>query len=145
MVTGTESIAGLFEQVFDNVRKAAESNIEMQQDMFRKWNVVWPGFPQPQSAWFERVQKFQKVWAKTAKELVNHHREVLDKQYRLAQESLEEAFRVAQASDPEDCVEKCETLCRKSLEVLREAGELHVKELQDALNKWTAAAARAAI
>ncbi len=144
MTTQTESVTGLFEHAFDNLRKAAESNVEMQQEMFRKWNANWPGFPQPQSDWLERVQKFQKAWTKTAKELLSRHREVLDEQYGLAVESLEEAFRVAQASDPQECSKRCESLCRKSLEVLRESSELQVKELQDALNKWTELAAKAA-
>lgn len=144
MTTETESVTGLFEQAFDNVRKAAESNVEMQQEMFRKWNTSWPGFPQPQTAWVERLQKFQKAWAKTAKELLSRHREVLDEQYGLAQQSLEEAFKLAQASDPEEGGKRCEALCRKSLEVLRETGELHVKELQDALNKWAELAAKSA-
>jgi hypothetical protein len=144
MTTQTESVTGLFEHAFDNLRKAAESNIEMQQELFRKWNANWPGFPQPQSDWLERVHKFQKAWAKTTKELLSRHREVLDEQYGLAVASLEEAFRVAQASDPQECSKRCESLCRKSLDVLRESGELQVKELQDALNKWTELAAKAA-
>ena len=120
MTTETESVSGLFEQAFDNLRKAAESNVEMQQELFRKWNTNWPGFPQPQSAWVERVHKFQKAWTKTA----------------------EEAFRVAQSSDPQEYGKRCEALCRKSLDVLRETGELQVKEMQEALNKWTELAAK---
>src|SRR4249919_669870 len=124
MSTQTESVSSLFEQVFDNLRKTAESNIEMQQELFRQWGANWPGFPQPQTAWVERVQKFQKSWAKTVKELLSKHREVVDEQYGLSLDSLEEAFRVAQSSDPEEYAKRCESLCRKSLEVMREAGEL---------------------
>ena len=83
MTTETESVQNVFEQAFDNLRKTAESNIEMQQELFRQWGANWPGFPQPQNAWVERVQKFQKAWAKTVKELLSKHREVLDEQYGL--------------------------------------------------------------
>src|ERR1051326_9186085 len=100
MTTQTESVQNVFEQVFDNLRKTAESNIEMQQELFRQWGANWPGFPQPQNAWLERVQKFQKSWAKTVKEVLAKHREVANEQYGLALDSLEEAFRVAQSSDP---------------------------------------------
>jgi hypothetical protein len=144
MSTETESVQNIFEQAFENLRKTAESNIEMQQEMFRQWSAQWPGFPQPQSAWVERVQKFQKAWAKTVKELLTKHREVLDEQYDLAVGSLEEAFKVAQSSDPEEYSKRCESLCRKSLEVMREAGELQAKELQDALNRWTELATKSA-
>ena len=116
----------------------------MQQELFRQWGANWPGLPQPQNAWVERAQKFQKEWAKTVKELLSKHREVLDEQYGLAFDSLEEAFRVAQSSDPQEYAKRCEALCRKSLEVMREAGELQVKEMQEALNKWIGLASKSA-
>ena len=142
--TETESVTSVFDQVFDHLRKTAESNIQMQQELFRQWGANWPGFPQQETAWLERAQKFQKEWAKTVKELLSKHRETLDEQYRLAIDSLEEAFRVAQSSDPQEYAKRCEALCRKSLEALREAGEVQVKETQDALNKWIALAVKAA-
>ena len=142
--TETESVTSVFDQVFDHLRKTAESNIQMQQELFRQWGANWPGFPQQETAWLERAQKFQKDWAKTVKELLSKHRETLDEQYRLAIDSLEDAFRVAQSSDPQEYAKRCEALCRKSLEALREVGEVQVKETQDALNKWIALAVKAA-
>jgi hypothetical protein len=144
MTTETESIQNVFEQAFDQLRKTAESNIEMQQELFRQWSANWPGFPEPNGAWLEKVQKFQKAWAKTVKELLNKHREVMDEQFDLAVDSLDEAFRVAQSSNPEEYAKRCESLCRKSLEIMREAGELQAKELQEALSKWTELAAKSA-
>jgi hypothetical protein len=144
MATRTESATNVFEQAFDSLRKTAEANLETQQELFRQWSTSWPGFPQPQNAWVERAQKFQKEWAKTVKELLTRHREILDEQYQLALDSLDEAFRVAQSSDPQDFAKKCEALCKKSLEVMREAGELQVKETQEALNKWIGLAVKAA-
>ena len=144
MATQTESPTNVFEQAFDSFRKTAESNIEMQQELFRQWGANWPGLPQPQNAWVERAQKFQKEWSKTVKELLSKHREILDEQYRLALESLDEAFRVAQSSDPQEYAKRCEALCKKSLEVLRDAGELQVKETQEALSKWIGLAVKAA-
>lgn len=144
MATETQSVTGVFEQAFDNLKKAAEANVEMQQEMFRKWTSGWPGFPQPQSAWLERVQKFQKEWGKTVKDVLTRHREVLDEQYSLAMESLEEAFKVAQSSDPQEWAKRCEKLCRKSLDVMREVSETQAKELQDALSKWAELASKSA-
>jgi hypothetical protein len=144
MATQTESVSNVFEQAFDNLRKTAEANLEMQQELFRQWGANWPGFPQSQNAWVERAQKFQKDWAKTVKELLSKHREILDEQYRLALDSLDEAFRVVQSADPQEYAKRCEALCKKSLEVLREAGELQVKETQEALSKWIGLAVKAA-
>jgi hypothetical protein len=144
MATETKSVSSVFEQAFDNLRKTAEANVEMQQELFRQWGTQWPGFPQSQNVWVERVQKFQKDWAKTVKELLSKHRETLDEQYRLALESLDEAFRVVQWSDPEEYAKRCEALCKKSLEVMREAGELQVKETQEALSKLIGLAVKSA-
>jgi hypothetical protein len=144
MATQTKAVSSVFEQAFDSLRKTAEANLEMQQELFRQWGAHWPGFPQPQNAWVERAQKFQKDWAKTVKDLLSKHREILDDQYRLALESLDEAFRVGQSSDPEEYVKRCEALCKKSLEVMREAGELQVKETQEALSKLIGLGVKAA-
>jgi hypothetical protein len=144
MTTQTESVKSLFEDVFENLRKTAEANIEMQQELFRQWSSNWPGLPQPQNAWVERIQKFQKEWANTAKELLAKHREVLDAEYQMAVDSLEEAFRLGQASDPQDFAKRCEAVCRKSLEALRDVGELQLKETQEALSKWVSLAVKSA-
>jgi hypothetical protein len=144
MTTQTESVTNVFEQTFASLRKAAESNLEMQQELFRQWSADWPGFGQPQNAWLERAQKFQKEWAKTVKDLLGRHREILDEQYRLALDSLDEAFRVAQSTDPQEYAKRCEALCKKSLEIMREAGELQVKETQEALSKWIELAVKSA-
>jgi hypothetical protein len=144
MATETESVTGLFEEVFDNLRKTAEANLEMQQELFRKWTANACGLPQPENAWVERAQKLQKDWAKTVKEVLVKHREVLDEQYRLALDSLEEAFRVAQSTDPQEFAKRCESLCRKTIEVMRDTTELQAKEIQDAFTKWIDLAAKSA-
>jgi hypothetical protein len=143
MATQTKSVSSVFEQAFDSLRKTAEANVEMQQELFRQWGANWPGFPQSQT-WAERAQKFQKDWAKTVKELLSKHREILDEQYRLALGSLDEAFSVVLSTDPEEYAKRCEALCKKSLEVMREAGELQVKETQEALSKLIGLAVKSA-
>ena len=142
MATQTEPIASVFEQAFDNLRKAAESNIEMQQELFRKWGAAWPGFPQADNVWIDRMQKFQKDWTKTFTELTNKHRKMLDDEYRIAIDGLKEAFGVAECADPQEYRQRCENLCRKSVELMREAGELQMKETQEALNRWAALAVK---
>ena len=51
MTAQMESVTNVFDQLFDHLRKTAEANVEMQQELFRQWGENWPGFPQPQSAW----------------------------------------------------------------------------------------------
>jgi len=143
MTTETESISSAFEQVFDNLRKTTQSALEMQQDLFRQWGTRWPGFPSSQNDWLERIQKFQQEWAETVTDLAKKHRQALDDQYRVGLESLEEAFHVAESTDPMEYRKRCEQLCRKSLECLKESAELQMRESQEAMNKWLQLAAKA--
>src|SRR5687767_13157331 len=144
MTTETKSVKSLFDEVFEKVQKAAQPNFEMKQELFQKWAAGWTSLPQPQSAWLDKTKQFQKDWAKTVKELLKKHRDVFDEQYQLAIDSLDEAFRVVQSSDPQEYAKRCEALCRKTLEAWREASELQSKELQAALNKWLELATKSA-
>jgi hypothetical protein len=144
MTTATEpTTSSLFDQAFEFLKKTVDANVSMQKEVLRQWGTNWPAIPQPQSAWVERVQKFQNEWAKTVKALMYKHRETLDEQYRLATDSLHEAFLLAQSSEPQEFAKRCETLCRKSLQAVRDAGEAQIKETHEALNKWMALVARA--
>jgi hypothetical protein len=127
----------VYEQVFDNVRKAAEANLKMQQEVFRQWTTLWPGLPSPQSVWIDKVRDFQKQWGNTVSELARQHRDTFDRQYQAALESLEEALRVGESSNPEEFRKRTEQLCRKTLDCMREVSEAQMKEFQDAMSKWS--------
>jgi hypothetical protein len=133
----TETATTVFEDIFTNIRKAAETNLKMQQDVLRQWNVLWPGLPTPQSAWIDKVRDFQKQWSNTVSELARKHRETLDRQYDAALASLDEALRFAESKDPEEFRARSEQLCRKTLDCIREISEAQVREFQSAANKWT--------
>ena len=60
---------GLYEEVFDKMRKVAEANLKMQQDLFQQWNKLWPGLPSPQNAWLEKIRDFQHQWGNTISDL----------------------------------------------------------------------------
>ena len=78
-----ETIAGskVLEDVFQNVRRAAESSLKMHQEIFHQWTHMWP-FPTPQSVWIDKVRDFQKQFAVTVSDLARKHREVVDKQFQ---------------------------------------------------------------
>jgi hypothetical protein len=136
MTTELEKASNVFEQVIDNFRKTAESNFEMQQEMFRKWSTMWPT-QAPQSAWVDQVKRFQKEWSQTVSDLVHKHRDVLNRQYQSAVESLDEMLRVTESKDPEEFRQRVEQLCRKTIDCVREIGETQLKELQDSVNRWS--------
>src|SRR5262245_55178137 len=65
----------MFEQLFENFRKASESSLRAQQDLFKQWFQQWPAPPSsPSAAVPEWSAGFQKRWAETATEGLNKHR-----------------------------------------------------------------------
>jgi hypothetical protein len=133
----TDASSKVFEQVFDNIRKAAEANLKLQQETFRQWSILWPGMPNPQSIWIDQVRDFQKRWSSTISDLTRKHRDVVNRQYQAAIESLDEALRVAESKDPEEYRERVEQLCRKTLDCMRDVSESQLREFQEAVSKWT--------
>ena len=133
-----ETFAGskVLEDVFQNVRRAAESNLKMHQEIFHQWTHMWP-FPTPQSIWVDKARDSQKQWAATVTDIVRKRRDVMDKQYQAAIESLDAALRVAEATSPEEYRRRSEQFCRKTLDCLREISETQLSEFQDAILKCT--------
>jgi hypothetical protein len=139
MAEKTSKPAGgaMFDEVFQNIRKAAEANLTMQQELLSQWSTLWPGVPAPQSAWIKQMQRFGSKWGEAVAEVARKHRAVIDRQYSAALESLEAALCVSEATTPEEYRRRSEQLCRKSLECVREVAESQVEEFQDAVTKIT--------
>ena len=101
MVDVAEKTASpVFEEVFQNIRKAAEANLKMQQEVLSQWSSLWPGIPTPQSAWVGQMQNFRKQSVGLISDLVRKHREVIDRQYKVAVESLDAALSISDAAKP---------------------------------------------
>jgi hypothetical protein len=136
-MAGEKEMSGkLFEDAFQNVRKATETTLKMQQELWQQWTHLLP-VPTVQSVWVDKVRDFQKQWSNTVSDLARKHRDVMDKQYQAAVESLDAALRVAESTNPEEYRRRSEQLCRKTLDCVREVSETQVKEFQDAVTKWT--------
>jgi hypothetical protein len=129
--------SAVFEEVFQNIRKAAEANLKMQQEVLSQWSSLWPGIPTPQSAWVGQMQNFRKQSAGLISDLARKHRDVMDRQYKAAVESLDAALSISDASTPEEVRRRSEQLCRKTLDCVREMTEIQVREFRDAIAKWT--------
>jgi hypothetical protein len=133
----------ILEEAFQNIRKVAEANLKMQQDMLSQFSSLWPGVPKPQSAWLNQLQQFRSKLAETVSDLARKHGEAVDRQYKAAIESLDAALGVSDATTPEEFRRKAEQLCRKSLDCLREVTEVQIREFQEAVTKWTDLLAKA--
>lgn len=135
----TETLTGspVFEEVFQNIRKAAEANLKMQQEIYSQWTSMWPGLPTPQTAWLNQMQGFRKQWVDTISSLARKHRDVVERQYQAAIESLDAALSISDASTPEEFRRRSEQLCRKTLDCMKEMTESQIREFQEAITKWT--------
>lgn len=127
----------VFEEAFQSIRKVAEANLKMQQEAFSQWTSMLPGMPTPQNAWVNQLQAFRKQWAETVSGLARKHQEVIDRQYKSALESLDSALQVTDATTPEEFRRNTEQFYRKTLDCMREVSETQVRELQEAVTKWT--------
>lgn len=126
----------LYEEVFQNVRKAAETSLKLQQDIFQHWTKLWPGVDAPKTIWVDKMQEFQKQWTQTIADLARRHRDTFNRQYEAALTSLEEALRVSESSSPEEFRQRTEQLFRKTLDCMRDVSEAQMAEFQEGMNKW---------
>jgi hypothetical protein len=124
----------MFENVFDNLRKATDVTIEMQQELFKKWVSLFPtAFPAP----FSEPMKIPKKWAEVVGELITKQRQALETQFSAGLRNIEEGFRVAQTKDPEELRAKTVELWQKTFDCLRQTYEAQTRDFQIAVGKWT--------
>jgi hypothetical protein len=124
----------MFEQVFENLRKASDSAITMQQEMFNKWVSLWPGLPAMSSALGEPM-KLQKKWVEVVGDLVKKQRELLETQFNAGLKNIEEAFHLAEAQNPEELRAKTVLLWQKTFDCLRQTYETQARDFQAAVVK----------
>ena len=143
----------MFDMILENYRKATESTMKLQQDVLRNWTMQLPqmfgsqtfglpfmggsaaGSAMPGAAFLEQLGAAQKKWGETVTDMLNKHRETLDAQYRAGIRTIEEAFRVGEAKDPEQFRRLTEELWRHSFECLKTVAESQTRDMQTAMQK----------
>lgn len=131
----------MFEQLLDDFRRATESTMRLQQQMLDYWTRQWgqmpaPGSPAAQTPWSDQFQAFQKQWSASVLDLLKKHRETLDAQYDAGLRTIEDAFKLGEARDPDQLRRLTESLWRHSFDALKTVAEEQVKELETAGRKW---------
>jgi hypothetical protein len=125
----------MLDQVIESFRKASESSMQMQQDLFKRWTQQWftttSGNGTATAA--EWGGPLQRRSMDLAIEALNKHRESLEATYRSNIQVLEQAFRVSEARSPEDCRRMIEDLWRNVLAIMKDQSETQFRELM----RWT--------
>jgi hypothetical protein len=124
----------MFEPVFESLRKATDATVQMQQELFNKWARLFPALPMVPAA-YEPV-KFQKRCLEVITELTNKQRESLEAQFNAGVRTVEEAFRLCEAKDPEELRAKTVELWQKTFDSLRQVYDAQAKDFQTAVVKW---------
>ena len=141
----------MFDVILEGYRKAAESTMKVQQDMLRSWTgqmfggqglgFPWTAAPisgssLPGGDWLEQLSAAQKKWGEAVTEMLNKHRESLDAQYRAGIETIENAFKLGEAKDPQQFRRLTEELWKQSFECLKTVAESQMRDVQTAMQKW---------
>jgi hypothetical protein len=127
----------MFESVFDSFKKVTETTLRMQQEMYEKWVSLWPGLKPGQTPFAEPAQKFQKKWAEFFEDMLKKQRETLETQFKSGLKNIEEAFRLAEAKNPEELRTKTTELWQKVFGTLRQSYEAQLRDLQSIAARWT--------
>jgi hypothetical protein len=129
----------MFDQVMDNYRKAVESTMQLQRELLRQWTGPWPMVPGAEGfklPGFDEADGLRKKYGQGLTEMLNRHRESLDAQYKAGIKTIEEAFRLNEAKDPQQLRKLVEELWRQSFDCLKTVVETQMKDVQAATEKW---------
>jgi hypothetical protein len=126
----------MFEYVFDAVRRATEYNLQMQQEVFKKWFSLGPGLAAPPNVAVEEVGKVKKEWAEFTAEVVKKQRGTLESQFSAGLQVVEEACQLAEAKNPEELRVKTIELCQKAFDTQRQLYEGQVRDFHAVVSKW---------
>jgi hypothetical protein len=133
----------MFEQLFESFRKASESSLRAQQEMFKQWSQQWPSPPLNTAGVSpEWSATFQKRWLEIATESLSKQRELIDSAYKAGIHVIEQAFRVAEAKSPEDYRRLMEELWQTLSDTFKDQSESQFREFLKATENWLAMAQR---
>jgi hypothetical protein len=134
----------MFEQIFDTMRKATETNLRMQQELFQRWTALWPGVPAAPASWAEQAEGLRKKWAEAVNELVKRQRQTQQEQFAAGLKQIEQAFRLAEVKDVEALRARTLELWQQTFQLLQQSYETQVRDFHDALGKWAEMLTKAA-
>jgi hypothetical protein len=131
----------MFEQIFDEYRKAVESSFQLQQEMYREWMNGWPIKPPvaealTRGAAKDQVHAYQRKWSEMLSETLEKHREALNAQYQSGIEAIQSAFQTSEAKTPEEYWRLTQEFWRKSIDSYKSAFETQGKYLQGLAEMW---------
>lgn len=132
----------MFEQIFDQYRKAVETSFEMQQEMYRQWMNGLPVKPPDIGTNVdlkvakEQIRTYQEQWSQTVSETLEQHREMLHEQYQQGIDTISAAFRTTEAKTSEEYWRLTQEFWRKSIDSFKTTFQAQTKYIQNLSSMW---------
>lgn len=134
----------MFDQVFDNLQKATESSMKLQQEMFRKWVDAFPAMPTaaspvpvPMTMTTDVAGQWRRKWEELTAEMLKRQKELVDQNYEAGIKALEDIFATAESKSPQEYQQKVMELYRKSFDSVRQLSESQMNAFKSAAERWT--------
>jgi len=123
----------MFEEAFENLRKATDTIIRTQQETFKKWVGLCPVGPFPAAVGI--VRKYRHESVEIVGDLLKKQREAAEAQFGEGLRTIEEIFHLAEVENPEEFRSKIVAIWQKRFDSLRQAYEAQVSDFLGAVAK----------
>ena len=121
----------MFDQMMDGFRKATESSLQVQQEVFKQWTQQWMSAqPNMNGASADFTRTMQKRWMELTLEMLNKHRASIDAMYASGIEAIEQSFRITDAKSSDEYRRIVDDLWRKLFDTLKGQLETQFRDVQ---------------
>jgi len=121
----------MLDQMMDGFRKATESSLQIQQEVFKQWTQQWMSAqPNMNGASAESTRTLQKRWMELTVDMMNKHRTALDAMYASGIQAIEQSFRITDAKSSEDYRRIVDELWQKLFDTLKGQLENQFRDVQ---------------
>lgn len=121
----------MFDQMMDGFRKATESSLQVQQEVFKQWTQQWlSAQPNANGASAEWTRTVHKRWVDLTIEMMNKHRASIDAMYATGIQAIEQSFHITDAKSSEDYRRIVDELWRKLFDTLKGQLENQFRDVQ---------------
>ncbi len=131
----------MFDQLFATFRKASESSLQVQNEVFKYWSQNLSAVaPNGVAGSNDPTRQIKARFMGLGIELLHKHRQSLDAAYAAGIEIIEQSFRASDAKSPEDYRRVVDDLWRKVFDTFKAQADSQL----DAFQKWSATSAESA-
>lgn len=121
----------MFDQMLDGFRKATESSLQFQQEVFKQLTQQWMSAqPNLGSASADWTRPIQKRWMELTIEMLNKHRTSLDAMYSSGIQAIEQSFRITEAKSTDDYRRIVDELWHRLFDTLKGQMENQFRDFQ---------------